>query len=403
MTETPYFIDHESAIRIACKSPLHLKIEDVTLEQANGRVLAKDLRSKVNDPPFDNSAMDGFAFVHQDTLEPPTTLTILQTIQAGESQVTQEVQSGQASRIMTGGPIPPGADSILPIERCTVDDTKNTVTLLEKGRPHFIRKQGENLQKGEIALHQGTTLTPAKVGLCATMGWPKIPVFKRAKIAILSTGDELKQPGEALNAHEIYESNSYGLAGLVQWMGHEAVRYPAVNDSMETLRASLDRAANECDLILTSGGVSMGEWDFVRKIMEEEGDVHFWRVKIRPGSPPLFGRWKDTPIFGLPGNPTSSHVVFRVLVAPYLRDSMQGGGPREQQLMVRLGEDFKGDEKCLALRRIFIDTSGEHPTAYSTGHQGSGNLSGIARADGLTLLEPGQPSKKGDWCRAIFL
>jgi molybdopterin molybdotransferase len=186
-------------------------------------------------------------------------------------------------------------------------------------------------------------------------------------------------------------------------MGHEAVRYPAVNDSMETLRVSLDRAANECDLILTSGGVSMGEWDFVRKIMEEEGDVHFWRVKIRPGSPPLFGRWKDTPIFGLPGNPTSSHVVFRVLVAPYLRDSMQGGGPREQQLMVRLGEDFKGDEKCLALRRIFIDTSGEHPTAYSTGHQGSGNLSGIARADGLTLLEPGQPSKKGDWCRAIFL
>ena len=403
MTETPYFIDHESAIRIACKSPLHLKIEDVTLEQANGRVLAKDLRSKVNDPPFDNSAMDGFAFVHQDTLEPPTTLTILQTIQAGESQVTQEVQSGQASRIMTGGPIPPGADSILPIERCTVDDTKNTVTLLEKGRPHFIRKQGENLQKGEIALHQGTTLTPAKVGLCATMGWPKIPVFRRAKIAILSTGDELKQPGEALNAHEIYESNSYGLAGLVQWMGHEAIRYPAVNDSMETLRASLDKAANECDLILTSGGVSMGEWDFVRKIMEEEGDVHFWRVKIRPGSPPLFGRWKDTPIFGLPGNPTSSHVVFRVLVAPYLRNSMQGGGPREQQLMVRLGEDFKGDEKCLALRRIFIDTSGEHPTAYSTGHQGSGNLSGIARADGLTLLEPGQPSKKGDWCRAIFL
>ena len=403
MTETPYFIDHESAVRIACKSPLHLKIEDVTLEQANGRVLAKDLRSKVNDPPFDNSAMDGFAFVHQDTLEPPTTLTILQTIQAGESQVTQEVQSGQASRIMTGGPIPPGADSILPIERCTVDDTKNTVTLLEKGRPHFIRKQGENLQKGEIALHQGTTLTPAKVGLCATMGWPKIPVFRRAKIAILSTGDELKQPGVELNAHEIYESNSYGLAGLVQWMGHEAVRYPAVNDSMETLRASLDKAANECDLILTSGGVSMGEWDFVRKIMEEEGDVHFWRVKIRPGSPPLFGRWKDTPIFGLPGNPTSSHVVFRVLVAPYLRNSMQGGGPREQQLMVRLGEDFKGDEKCLALRRIFIDTSGEHPTAYSTGHQGSGNLSGIARADGLTLLEPGQPSKKGDWCRAIFL
>lgn len=403
MTEAPYFIDLESAVRIACKSPLQLQTEEVTLEQANGRVLAKDLQSNVDDPPFDNSAMDGFAFIHQNSLDPPTTLAMIQTIQAGESEETREVQSGQASKIMTGGPMPPGADSILPIERCTVDEKAGTVTLLEKGRPHFIRKQGENLRKGQTALHQGTTLTPAKVGLCATMGWPNIPVFKRARIAIISTGDELKQPGEPLSAHEIYESNSYGLASLVQWMGHEAVRYPAVNDSMETLRKSLDRAANECDLILTSGGVSMGEWDFVRKIMEEEGDIHFWRVKIRPGSPPLFGRWKNTPIFGLPGNPTSSHVVFRVLVGPYLRTSMQGGGPREQQIMVRLGEDFKGDERCLALRRITIDTSGEHPIAYSTGHQGSGNLSGIARADGLTLLNPGQSTKKGDWCRAMFL
>jgi molybdopterin molybdotransferase len=403
VTEAPYFIDIESAVAIATKTLLSVGVEDVPLDEAHGRILADDLCSKVDDPPFDNSAMDGFAFIHEDSLQPPNTLKIVQTIQAGERETTQPLKRGQASRIMTGGPIPPGADSILPIERCEMDEAGAEVTLAEQGRPHFIRKQGENLKRGEVTLEKGTTLTPANIGLCATMGWPTVPVFKRAKVAILSTGDELKLPGEPLEAHEIYESNSFGLAGLVEWMGHEAVRYPSVNDSMDALRSSLTTAAKECDLILTSGGVSMGEWDYVRKIMEEEGDVHFWRVKIRPGSPPLFGTWNSTPIFGLPGNPASSHVVFRILVAPYLRASVYGGGPKEHHIMVELGEDIKGDANCLALRRISIDTSGDHPIAYSTGHQGSGNLSGVARADGLTLLSPGQPSNKGDRCRAMFL
>ena len=148
------------------------------------------------------------------------------------------------------------------------------------------------------------------------MGHATVPVFQRLRIAIVSTGDELKSPGEPLSHGEIYESNSYGLAGLVEWSGHTPVRFPAVADTMDELRKALTEAAETCDLILTSGGVSMGEFDYVRRIMEEEGDVHFWRMKIRPGSPPLFGLWNDTPLFGLPGNPVSSHVVFRMLVAP---------------------------------------------------------------------------------------
>ena len=172
---------------------------------------------------------------------------------------------------------------------------------------------------------------------------------------------------------------------------------------MDTLREALNIAAKECDLILTSGGVSMGDWDYVRKIMEEEGDIHYWRVKIRPGSPPLFGLWGGTPLFGLPGNPASSHVVFRVLVAPYLRSSTAGGGPKEHHLRVQLADDLKGDAKCLALRRIKIDTSGNHATATSTGSQGSGNLNSIALADGFTLLSPGQASNKGDWCDVMLL
>ena len=403
MSEVPYFVDLQTATDIACATPLHLNTEFVSLDAAHGRVVSEDIASKVNDPPFDNSAMDGFAFLQSDSLEPPTTLSIIQTLQAGDHQTTQPLGRHQATRIMTGAPMPPGADSILPIELCQVSEDGTEVTLLEQGRPHFIRKKGENLVAGNVALPQGTTLTPAKIGLCATMGWPRVPVFQQAKIAIISTGDELKFPGEELEPHQIYESNSFGLAGLVEWMGHKAVRYPAVADSMDALRKLLDQASAECDLVLTSGGVSMGDWDFVRKIMEEEGDIHFWRVKIRPGSPPLFGLWNNTPLFGLPGNPASSHVVFRMLVAPYLRASMSGGGPSPMHLQVQLAENLRGDAKCLALRRITIDTSGKHPLAYSTGSQGSGNLNSMATADGLTLLHPGQSSNKGDWCEAILL
>ncbi len=144
-------------------------------------------------------------------------------------------------------------------------------------------------------MNKGAQLTPSSVGLCATMGHPQIPVFQQATIGILSTGDELQLPGTELNESEIYESNSFGLVGLVKWSGHTAKRYDSVVDSIDILRKSLDKAAEECDLILTSGGVSMGDWDLVRKIMEEEGDIKFWRVKIRPGSPPLFGYWKGSP------------------------------------------------------------------------------------------------------------
>ena len=403
MSEVPYFVDLQTATDIACATPLHLNTEFVSLDAAHGRVVSEDIASKVNDPPFDNSAMDGFAFLQSDSLEPPTTLSIIQTLQAGDHQTTQPLGRHQATRIMTGAPMPPGADSILPIELCRVSEDGTEVTLLEQGRPHFIRKKGENLVAGNVAVPQGTTLTPAKIGLCATMGWPQVPVFQQAKIAIISTGDELKFPGEELEPHQIYESNSFGLAGLVEWMGHKAVRYPAVADSMDALRKLLDQASAECDLVLTSGGVSMGDWDFVRKIMEEEGDIHFWRVKIRPGSPPLFGLWNNTPLFGLPGNPASSHVVFRMLVAPYLRASVLGGGPSPMHLQVQLAENLRGDAKYLALRRITIDTSGKHPLAYSTGSQGSGNLNSMATADGLTLLHPGQSSNKGDWCEAILL
>ena len=237
----------------------------------------------MNDPPFDNSAMDGFACRHDANATYPRTMDIVGIQAASGANENIEVMDGQAVRIMTGAPMPPGTDAILPVERCTVEGQH--VVFTEAPKPHFVRRQGENLEAGAVALTKGMQLTPSRVGLCATMGHATVPVYRRLRVGIVSTGDKLKSPGEPLKHGEIYESNSFGLAGLVEWSGHEPVRYPAVADTMEALRATLNEASAACDLLLTSGGVSMGEFDYVRRIMEEEGDIHFWRMKIRPGSP----------------------------------------------------------------------------------------------------------------------
>ena len=401
MGDRPYFISVEEARRICQQSAPVLTTERVHIDDCHGRILAEDLASKVHDPPFDNSSMDGFACRFDENATYPLSLSIVGMQAATGQNETVTVADGEAVRIMTGAPMPPGADAILPIERCQVDGDQ--VHLQEAPKPHFVRRQGENLQKGNLALTKGAQLTPSRVGLCATMGYADVLVYRRLRIALISTGDELIQPGEELVHGEIYESNSFGLAGLVKWMGHIPVRYPVVSDTMETLRVALEDASESCDIILTSGGVSMGEFDYVRRLMEEEGDVHFWRMKIRPGSPPLFGLWNATPLFGLPGNPVSSHVVFRMLVAPYLRHSLGTDGPQEWIVRAKLCDSVKSTEDCLTLRRIVLKPTEEGMMAYQPRHQGSGNIESMASANGLTLLQPGQSGDAGTWIDALVL
>ena len=401
MKEVPYFLPLEEAIQLSLQHTLSYAVEDVALDEAHQRILAKGLHSKVNDPPFDNSAMDGFAVRFQDTQEAPSTLDIIATSQAaaGDEQLT--VSSGQAVRIMTGAPVPDGADAIIPIEACTIDG--NSVTLNQPSKPHFIRKRGENIAEGQVGLEKGCYLTPQSISMCATMGYSSVPVIQKLKIGIISTGDELKPPGEHLSYGEIYESNSFGLSGLVKMLGHIPIRYPAVHDSMDALRAQFDVAAQECDLFLTSGGVSMGEWDFVRKLMETEGDLTFWRVKIRPGSPPLFGHWKGTPMFGLPGNPVSSHVVFRMLVVPYLRGSLNTTFPHDRIVHARLITNVRSTKDCLTLRRVTLQSTEDGFLADQPKHQGSGNIDSLSSADGLTLLQPGQSGEAGELIQVLLL
>jgi molybdopterin molybdotransferase len=401
MSETPYFISLEEAINITQSAPIKADTEFVSLDEAHGRILGSDLPSKVNDPPFDNSAMDGFAVRFEDTKEAPTTLTIVATTQAAASNESITISSGEAVRIMTGAPLPQGADAIIPIEACVVEG--DSVTLNQPSKPHFIRRCGENIKEGVVGLKQGSYLSPQSISMCATMGYDQLPVMKKLKIGIISTGDELKSPGELLSFGEIYESNSYGLSGLVQALGHTPIRYPSVIDSLNDLREQFNKAASECDLFLTSGGVSMGEWDFVRKLMEDEGDVSFWRVRIRPGSPPLFGHWNDTPMFGLPGNPVSSHVVFRMLVTPYLRSSLQTQFPIDRIVHAKLLTDVRSTNDCLTLRRVTLRSTKDGFLAEQSKHQGSGNIDSLSSADGLTLLQPGQSGKTGEWIEVLLL
>lgn len=345
--------------------------------------------------------MDGFAVRFEDTNTAPTTLSIIATSQAAASEDSISISSGEAVQIMTGAPLPKGADAIIPIEACTIDG--DLVTLNQPSKPNFIRRCGENIKEGVIGLKEGSHLSPQSISMCATMGYDQIPVVKKLKIGVISTGDELKSPGETLSFGEIYESNSYGLSGLVKALGHTPIRYPSVVDSMDNLRRQFDQASSECDLFLTSGGVSMGEWDFVRKLMEEEGDVAFWRVRIRPGSPPLFGHWNETPMFGLPGNPVSSHVVFRMLVTPYLRDSLRTSFPIDRIVHAKLLTDVRSTNDCLTLRRVTLLSTKEGFLAEQPKHQGSGNIDSLSSADGLTLLQPGQSGKTGEWIEVLLL
>ncbi len=394
----------ERAIEMACRSPLPRSTERVNLDHAAGRVLATDLASKVDDPRFDNSAMDGWAVRADDCATPGARLRIIGTSQAGASPPPR-VGQGEACRIATGAPVPEGADAIVMIEDSDDDDA--SVTINGPARPGFIRKRGENLRKGEASLVSGAQLTPAALSLAATMGHDDLEIVVRPTIAVICVGDELVPPGQPLEDGAIYESNTYGIASLVEQMGGRAQRFETVQDDMDGLREALDEAAEACDAILTSGGVSMGQWDFVRRIMEEEGDVHFWRILIRPGGPPLFGLWKGTPIFGMPGNPVSSHVVFTLLVAPWMSRCMgahEDLGPRlASPVRVVLESPLKGAPGKLCLRRISIRSEGDALLASTHTHQGSGNIHSMVAHNGLSLLPPDADASEGDVIDALWL
>ena len=385
----------ERALEIANHTPIERNQEILPLDQATGRILFDDLISLVDDPRFDNSAMDGWAVREADCQETGAVLRIVGTSQAGSEEVPL-VGVGEACSIMTGAPIPDGADAIVMVEDSTTHD--GSVTINGPARPGFIRKRGENLTEGERPLISGNILTPSAISLAATMGHDTVSVVRPPSIAVIGVGDELTPPGKPLSENSIYESNTFGISSLVKKMGGTPRRSELIRDSIDDLRKALDEAAGSCDAIITSGGVSMGEWDIVRQIMEQEGDIRFWKIMMRPGGPPLFG---------LPGNPVSSHVVFTVLVAPWMSKSMGSdevnGSSMANRVRVTMQEPLKGAPGKLCMRRISIRQEGDNLVASTSTHQGSGNIHSMVAHNGLSLLPPDTSCEKGDTIDALWL
>ena len=396
----PYFISLDEAVNICNEYQIKLSTETISISNALSRVLATSVIAKVDDPGFDNSSMDGFAVLHADTLKAPAKLTIVGVSNAGTKEQPC-IEKGEALRIMTGGPMPSGADSIIPIELCTVEGDE--VILHEPSKPNYVRKRGENFTQQQELFPPGTIMSPEKISLCAAAGISEVIVYKKLKIAVISTGDELKNIGDELTFGQIYESNSYVLKSLIEMYGHEATRFPYVIDDIKLLREALDDAAKNFDCIITSGGVSMGDRDFVRIIMEQEGEIKFWRVKMRPGSPPIFGLWNGTPIFGLPGNPVSSHVVFRAIVGKWLTALTNTSDYNSKYISAILSDDIKTQSGFTTFRRVELFEKSGITYARLKGHQGSGNIAGIAQSDGLTVILPDEKGRKGDVCKILLL
>ena len=399
-----YFVSLEEALKLSKTIKIPTFVEKLPIENTLHRVLINDIYSKINDPPFDNSSMDGYAVIYSDTKtateNEPIELEIIATLPAGETS-NEKLTSGFAIKIMTGAPIPDGADSIIMVEK--TKKINNKVLLYSPSFPNYIRIKGENLSKNELVFKKGTYLTPREIGLLATMGYSEVSVIKQLKISIISTGDELIAPGKELLPGQIYESNSYVLEGLIKEMGHIPIRHNSVSDTIDDLREELDKASKISDLIITSGGVSMGDFDLVRKIMEEEGNILFWRIKIKPGSPPLFGKWKKTPLFGLPGNPVSSHVVFQILINPWLKFITNANGPTPKIIKVKLLENIKVKREFINFSRVIVENTGTEMIAYTTTHQGSGNLHSLTASNALTILPYNEKGTKNQIVDVLLL
>lgn len=370
--------------------------ETVSLWEARGRVLAEDVLAPEAVPPFPNSAMDGFAVRSGDTAHPGAVLEVVGELAAGA--ITEvEVGPGQALKIMTGAPMPAGADAVVRVEDTVVDGSKVTVeTAVPEGTS--VRPAGGDVSAGQLVFTAGTRLTPMHVGVLATIGLGAPMVSSRPRVAFMSTGDELTPPEATLLAPgRIRDSNRPMLRALLEEAGVAIDDLGIVPDDPHALRAALKRG-EEADVIVSTGGVSMGEYDVTKLLLEGGGEVEFWKVAIQPAKPFAFGRIGSTLFFGLPGNPVSVLVSFEQLLRPALL-AMQGARALlRPRLVARAGEAFRTDpEKTVFLRVRLEGLESGTPQAFSSGGQSSNVLSAAAAADGFAVVPRGTgPVEEGE-------
>ncbi len=360
--------------------------EVVKLEASLGRVLAEEIRANRDQPPYDVSAMDGFALRSADLSASPSALRIIEDIKAGDMP-SQTVLSGQCSRIMTGAPVPLGADAVIRVEdtQMLADGRVEVSKAVKPGND--IRRLGESMRNGQSVLTAGTEITPGVIGVLATVKCAQLAVYRRPRVAILSTGNELEALDEPFDPNKIPNSNSYALMAQCQALGIEPVLLGIARDDPEELAQFLKRGL-EFDALLVSGGSSVGVHDHVRPTLEALGvTMHFWRVEMRPGHPVAFGSINTRIAFGLPGNPVSSMVCFEEFVLPALRHMM--GHPRlfRRTIEARLAHPVKIRPGRTEFVRVVLSRDAEGGyVASSTGNQSSGALLSMALADGLLVV-----------------
>jgi len=395
-----HLLNVDDALRRILDRIQTLPIESIAITRALNRVLAENVTAQTDIPPFARASMDGYAVraseTEQASSEHPVQLAVIEDIPAGRV-ASLTVGPMQAARIMTGAPLPDGADAVIPVEE--TDDEwlpDGTAALPEKVAIYRaaqagdnVRPIGEDIPNGQLILQAGAVLRPQDIGVLIALGRAEISVVRQPRVAILSTGDELADVGEPLRPGQIYNSNSYVLEGLITQLGGVALRIPTARDTLDAVRRCFaDALAQQPDLIVSSAGVSVGVHDVVRTVVDALGHIDLWRVNLRPGKPLAFGQVQNIPFFGLPGNPVSAMVTFDVFVRPALLH--MSGQPAQATPMVTavVGEMLRSDGRRSYLRVKLRDENGEL-VAHLTGTQSSGALLSMVLADGLLIVPEG--------------
>ena len=377
-----------------------LEAETVSLPDAHDRVLAEDVVSPMDLPPFDNSAMDGYAIQHEDSADAspsqPAALSVEMDIMAGSAPTTQ-LLGGQAARIMTGAPIPAGATAVIPVEDTDDDWSKGENSPLPASVSLYrglydgenIRLAGENIKAGETIMKAGAVIGPAEVGMLAGIGRPRVEVIRQPRVVILSSGDELVDIYDELTPGKIRDTNGYTLAALVRQAGGIPIRLPIAKDMLDSIRALYRHALSiNPDLLISTAGVSVGAADLVRVVMDELGEIDFWRINMRPGKPLAYGTISGVPFFGLPGNPVSTMVTFEVLVRPALA-KIAGRSISQRRVKATAADDMHSDGRR-TYARVKLSRKDDRLIARATGIQSSGALMSMVLADGLAIIPEDQ-------------
>ena len=372
--------------------------ETVMLDEAFGRVLSQPVASTINVPAWDNSAMDGYAVRHQD-INDLDALPVVQRIPAGTNG--QPLVAGTAARIFTGAPVPEGADTVVMQEMITRQGEFIRINGDVKQGSN-IRRAGEDIRSGDEVIEIGTRLHPQHVGLAASTGIDKLVVKRKLKVAIFTTGDELTMPGHAQEEGKIYNSNRYLFRGLLEKMGCEVIDLGNVADQYDATCEALTAAAAKADLILSSGGVSVGEEDYVKKALEDLGSLDLWKIAVRPGKPLAFGNVNDVPFIGVPGNPVSLFVTFSIFVRPFILRCIGVSDVTPVEYKVAAGFDWQRPDKRAEYMRAKLVTNDEGQAVVNVyPSRSSGVLSSVTWADGMVVINPEQKLKKGDRVRYI--